>query len=272
MLHFKQWLNESKFTEITPKQNKAIDEIAKEILGLFSKLQDLSALADEEKQKIFDSKAKGLSKYIANNGPIWIGSIPFEDTIIPVKLTNKPGTATYEYSEKHIAFNIFYLVKNELIDINKLKRTLYHELGHAIDPKYAPGSQHKTSKRYNDYLTNSFYKAYKEKGQDAKIEHEPIHHVEPVERDANGTEIANILMKKFKNAKAEGKLEILKDIEQYLKYNWLNNYDTFDTRTRWHIHNLKTRPTEYRRFKVRLDNLYQKMKSMLRLPKKMKMQ
>ena len=235
-MNFKKWLNESKFIQITDKQRESVDEITKY-------LKQLYATADMDKLR-----------ELVSSRDVMVGSVPVGDFgidgIINVLITKRPSHAFYSPDRNAVVFNVDWLKDN--ISKDRLARVFAHELGHGLDPKLAATSKWKRSQRYDNYLQR--YYGQHEKGVPmANFEQNPIHHVEPIEADAEGTAIADKVTRAFLQGDDNQKMYILRDIENYLKYQIASGvlYDSDN-----HMYMLKTRPTAFRRFRKRLDSLY----------------
>ena len=243
-MQFKLWLNESNFTQITPEQRKSMDEITKYLKQLYS-TSDIDKL-----------------KEILNDKDLMVGSVPVGDSgingYVYVLLTKKPSEAFYDKSRNAIVFNVDWLKNN--IDSERLARTFAHELGHGLDPKLSADSKYKYSDRYIKYL-DRYYSHHNNSLPVSDFENNPIHHVEPVEQDAEGTAIAEQIRKLFIQGNDNEKIIVLNDIEQFLKYKILTK--AWGPDSDHHIKMLKTRPTAFKRFRKRLDSLYRDLYSKL---------
>jgi hypothetical protein len=243
-MNFKLWLNESNFTQITPEQRKSMDEITKY-------LKQLYATSNIDKLK-----------EIVKDKDLMVGAVPIGDFGINgsvyVLLTKTPSEAFYDKSRNAIVFNVEWLKNN--IDSERLARTFAHELGHGLDPKLSINSKYKYSDRYRKYL-DRYYLHHDNSLPISDFESNPIHHVEPVEQDAEGTAIAEQIRKLFMQGNDDEKIIVLNDIEQFLKYKISTR--AWGSDSNYHIKMLQTRPTAFKRFRKRLDSLYRDLFSKL---------
>ena len=129
-------------------------------------------------------------------------------------------------------------------DVEKMEKWLWHELGHAVDPKYVSPKWGGTSDRYK---------------QDPQTDVELFNYAkEPIEFDAIGTNIAYSLEKSFFSGNRQDRERMISGLETWLKTGGEFPYISSDVFEKW-----QTKPTLWKKFQSRIWNLAQKLKSSL---------